>query len=51
MSPIRDGIPIAEECVIGAGTVIKDDTDPGDIYSVERAHPPPRRDCRDDAEL
>ena len=33
---VRNGVRIAADCVIGTGAVIKRDTAPGEVYSVER---------------
>jgi sugar O-acyltransferase (sialic acid O-acetyltransferase NeuD family) len=41
---VHNGVTIAPDCVIGAGTVIKKNTSPGDIYSVE--HTRARKDQR-----
>jgi acetyltransferase-like isoleucine patch superfamily enzyme len=32
---IRNGVAVAADCVVGAGTLVKKDTLPGDVYSAD----------------
>ena len=48
---IRNGVTVAPDCVIGAGCVVKRDTQPGEVYSAEAAVPLAEKQSWELAEL
>ncbi len=48
---IRDGLRVADDSVIGAATIVKTDTAPGDIYAAEDRRPLSGRDAREQVDL